>query len=151
MLLLLWQTSIFADPIRVYADITGDLLHKGHIEFFKKARNYGDYLIIGVLPDETVETYKRKPILNLAERVAVVEACKYVDEVLVGVPLRLTEEMIKEHRIDIVVHGDDFDEKTVQDQYGIPIKMGIFRAVPYTKGISTTDIIGRIEKRINSR
>ncbi len=79
------------------------------------------------------------------------EACKYVDEVLVGAPLRLTEEMIKEHRIDIVVHGDDFNESTLHDQYEIPIKMGIFRSVPYTEGISTTDIINRIEKRINSR
>ena len=42
-------------PIRVYADMVGDLFHAGHIEFIKKARAYGDYLIVGVIADEAVE------------------------------------------------------------------------------------------------
>ena len=55
--------SIFAEdrPIRVYADIVGDLFHAGHIEFLKKARGFGDYLIVGVIADENVEEYKRTP------------------------------------------------------------------------------------------
>ena len=134
-------------PVRVYADITGDLLHTGHIEFFKKARALGDYLVIGVLSDETVASYKRVPIMSLKERVALVEACKYVDEVIPGVPLRTTKEWIKEHKIDLVVHGDDFDEKTLKDQYSVPLELGIMRIVPYTKGVSTTEIIQRVNGR----
>lgn len=132
---------------RVYADIVGDLLHAGHIEFFKKARAYGDYLIVGVLSDEDVASYKRKPILSLEERAAAVEACKYVDEVFIAPPLRTTEEWLKKHKIDAVVHGDDFEEELLVDQYGASIRMGIFKIVPYTKGISTTEIIERIRER----
>lgn len=138
-------------PVRVYADVTGDLLHRGHIEFFKKAKNFGDYLIVGVLSDEDVESYKRLPVLRLPERVASVEACKYVDEVIVAPPLAITEEFIRKHQIDIVVHGDDFDPKLTNEQYGVPIKLGIMRFVPYTEGISTTEIIDRIEHRIQDR
>jgi cytidyltransferase-like protein len=134
-------------PKRVYADIVGDMLHSGHIQFFKQARAHGDYLVIGVLSDEDVESYKRTPILSLTDRVAMVEACKYVDEVIVAPPLRTTEEWLMEHQIDIVVHGDDFNPELLSDQYGVPMKMGILRLVPYTKGISTTDIIQRIKDR----
>lgn len=131
------------EKVVVYADIVGDLLHKGHIEFFKKAREFGDHLIIGVLSDETVESYKRTPIMSLEERVAAVKACKYVDEVIAAPPLRTSEEWLKEHNISFVVHGDDSDPETEQDQYSVPIKMGIYRRVPYTKGISTTNLIER--------
>lgn len=132
---------------RVYVDIVGDLFHAGHIAFFQKAKALGDYLIVGVLADESVEEYKRMPVLTLAERVKVIEACSLVDEVVVAPPLRLTEKMIRELKIDYVVHGDDFNQDLLEDQYGAALKAGIFRTVPYTPGISTTDIIHRIVDR----
>lgn len=134
-------------PIRVYADIVGDLMHMGHVEFFKQAKSQGDILVIGVLSDETVASYKRVPIMTMEERAAVIGACKYVDEVVLDPPLRLTEEWIRAHNIDLVVHGDDFNRETLEDQYGVALRLGIFRAVPYTRGISTTDLIGRIVAR----
>jgi cytidyltransferase-like protein len=132
---------------RVYVDVVGDLCHAGHIEFFKKAKAFGDYLIVGVLADEVVEEYKRTPVLTLEERVQAIKACKYVDEVIVAPPLRLTEKLVKEYKIDFVVHGDDFNKDLLEDQYGVALKLGIFRTVPYTKGISTSDIIERIVSR----
>jgi len=146
-------SSLFAEEVsqkkqkRVYVDIVGDLFHSGHVEFFKKARTYGDYLIVGVLADDVVEEYKRTPILTLDERVRVISACKYVDEVIVAPPLRLTEAMIRKYQIDYVVHGDDFNKDLLNDQYGVSLKLGIFRTVPYTPGVSTTDIIKRIVTR----
>lgn len=134
-------------PVRVYVDIVGDLFHSGHVEFFKKARAFGDYLIVGVLADDTVEEYKREPILSLEERIKVIEACKYVDEVVVAPPLRLTEELVKKLQINYVVHGDDFNKDLLEDQYGVALRLGIFRTVPYTPGISTTAIIRRIVYR----
>lgn len=134
-------------PTRVYVDIVGDLFHAGHVEFLKKAKAFGDYLIVGVLADEVVEEYKREPILKLEERVKIIQACKYVDEVVVAPPLRLTEEMVRELQIDYVVHGDDFNKATLEDQYGVALRLGIFRTVPYTPGISTTEIIQRIVSR----
>ncbi len=132
---------------RVYVDVVGDLFHAGHVEFFRKAKAFGDYLIVGVLADEVVEEYKRTPVLSLEERVQAIRGCKYVDEVIIAPPLRLTEEMVREHRIDYVVHGDDFNKDLLEDQYGVSLKLGIFRTVPYTKGISTTEIIKRITSR----
>ena len=133
----------------VYTDIVGDMFHAGHVEFLKKAREFGDYLIVGVLANDVVEEYKRQPILSLEERVKVVEACKYVDEVIVATPLRLTEELIQKYQITYVVHGDDFNKELLEDQYGVSLKLGIFRTVPYTPGISTTNIIKRIVDRYN--
>lgn len=150
--LLLCSSTIQADeskPVRVYADIVGDLFHIGHVEFFKQAKALGDHLIIGVLSDQDVNSYKRVPILTLQERVAVIQACKYVDEVVIAPPLRLTQEWIRDHQIDLVVHGDDFNQREdlLMDQYGAAIQLGIFRFVSYTQGISTTNIIQRIVER----
>lgn len=131
----------------VYVDVTCDMFHMGHINFLKQARAFGDYLIVGVLPDEAVTTYKRRPVLNLQERAAVLRACKYVDEVLEGVPLRQSQEWLLDNHIAFVVHGDDFDPAICSDQYQAAIDLGIFRLVPYTPGISTTDIISRIVER----
>lgn len=135
------------NPVRVYVDVVGDLFHAGHVEFFKKAKAEGDYLIVGIHEDEAVTDYKRRPILSMDERKVAIEACRYVDEVIVNTPIGLTEEWIKEHHIDLVIHGDDFTEASKQAHYGVPIKMGIFKTVPYTQGISTTDLIERIRNR----
>jgi cytidyltransferase-like protein len=141
------ETPLIKKPVRVYVDVVADLMHAGHVEFFKKAKSMGDYLIVGVLSDADVASYKRVPILTLEERVAEVQACRYVDEVIAAPPMKVSKEWLKEHQIDVVVHGDDFDEKAMIWWYSVPMQMGIFRTVPYTKGISTTNIIKRITDR----
>lgn len=135
--------------VRVYADITGDLLHSGHIEFFKKAKEFGNYLIIGVLSDEDVASYKRRPIMNMYERAELIGACKFVDEVIIAPPLCASKEWLLEHKIDFVVHGDDFNRELLVEQYGPALELGIFRSVPYTKGISTTELLDRVTTRGN--
>jgi cytidyltransferase-like protein len=140
-------TCVAQERVCVYVDIVGDLFHAGHVEFLKKAKSFGNYLIVGVLADDTVEEYKRRPVLTLEDRVKVISACKYVDEVIVAPPLRLTETMVQDLGINYVVHGDDFNKDLLEDQYGIALKLGIFRTVPYTPGISTTEIIKRISVR----
>ncbi len=137
------------ERVCVYVDIVGDLFHAGHVEFLKKAKSFGNYLIVGVLADDVVEGYKRIPVMSLEERAKVIAACKYVDQVVIAPPLRLTEEMVEELGIDYIVHGDDFKEDLLEDQYGVALKLGLFRTVPYTPGISSTDIIQRIITRYN--
>lgn len=76
-----------------------------------------------------------------------ISACRYVDEVIIAPPLRPTKEWLKEHHIDLVIHGDDFSKELLYDQYGSSLDLGIFRSVPYTPGISTSQIIQRITHR----
>lgn len=150
LLLLLSFTLQAAEkkPVRVYVDVVGDLFHAGHVAFFKQARTYGDYLIVGIHGDEAVTEYKRRPILSLEERKTIIEACRYVDEVIVNAPIGITEEWMKKYNIDLVLHGDDYKEDRIDEQYSVPNKMGKFKTVPYTKGISTTEIIERIQGRL---
>ena len=132
---------------RIYADLVADLFHYGHVEFLKQARSLGDYLAVGITADDQVATYKRRPILTMEERVASVSGCRFVDEVLPNAPLIIDRAWIEKHDIDLVVHGDDFSQEQMKYFYGVPLRMGIFRTVRYTPGISTSEIIRRINAR----
>jgi len=85
--------------------MVADLFHYGHVNFLRQAREYGDYLLVGVHADETVMSYKRRPILSMEERVASVEGCRYVDEVVSHAPLMIERAWIKQHNIDLILHG----------------------------------------------
>src|SRR6266700_4327034 len=136
---------------RVYVDMVADLFHYGHVQFLRRARELGDTLVVGIHSDETAAAYKRLPIMSLDERVGVVEACRYVDEVVPDAPLVLTEGWIAQHQIDLVVHGDDMDDETLDTMYRVPRELGILRTVPYTPGISTTLLRERMEKQSSDR
>ncbi len=125
--------------------MVADLFHYGHVNFLRLARKHGDYLLVGVHADKTVMSYKRRPILSMEERVASVKHCRYVDEVISDAPLTIDRAWIEQHEIDLILHGDDLSRETAEFWYGTPIKMGIYRSVAYTRGISTTEIIARIK------
>ena len=133
---------------RVYVDMVADLFHYGHANFLRQAKQFGDHLIVGIHSDEVVKEYKRTPILTMRERVDTVSSCRYVDEVISDAPLIIDLKWLNTHRIDLVVHGDDFSEHMKQLCYKVPIDLGILRLVSYTSRISTTEIIQRIEKHI---
>ncbi len=135
-----------ASQTRVYVDMVGDLFHPGHVALLRAARDFGTWLVVGVLSDETVSEYKRRPIMSLAERVAVVEACRYVDEVVPDAPYRLTTEFLDAHDIALVVHGDDISQEAVTDVFGPVEAAGRLRLVEYTPGISTTELIDRCRR-----
>ena len=130
---------------RVYADMVADLFHYGHVEFLRKARSLGDYLPAGICSDDSLVAYKRRPILTMEERAASVAGCRYVDEVLPDAPFRVTRDWIERHAIDVVVRGDDLSDEQTDYFYRVPIDIGIFRTVPYTRGISTSEIIRRCQ------
>ena len=123
--------------------MVADLFHYGHVNFLRDAREQGDYLKVGIHSDEVARNYKRIPILSMEERIAAVAGCRYVDEVIGDAPLSVSREWIELHDIDLVVHGDDFNDELYQLCYRDPIDMGIFRTVKYTAGISTSEIIAR--------
>lgn len=129
--------------IRVFADMAADLFHYGHVEFLRQARSLGDYLIVGLHGDNELQANKRKPVLTLDERVRSVKGCRWVDEVIPDAPWRFDPSWIEKYGIDLVVHGDDFSSEQEESCYEAPIRLGIYRTLPYTAGISTTEIIRR--------
>jgi glycerol-3-phosphate cytidylyltransferase len=135
----------------VFVNMVADLFHAGHVAFLKQAKQHGDVLIVGLHSDELASKYKRKPICNIDERKTVVEACKYVNKVICNTPLNIDREFINKHKIDLVIHGDDFDAEKINHFYGDIIDLNKFVTVPYTQGISTSEIIKRIEKHLSDQ
>jgi ethanolamine-phosphate cytidylyltransferase len=135
----------------VYIDGSFDLFHIGHIETLKQAKELGTFLYVGIHDDQTVNRHKGRnyPIMNLHERVLNVLSCTCVDEVVIGAPWEMTEDLIKVLGVDIVVSGsntklgpgDSVDEK---DPHIVPKQLGIFREVPTTHLLSTDDVVKRI-------
>lgn len=101
----------------VYACFSTDMLHSGHFALIKKARRLGK-LIVGVLSDEAVISYKRFPLLPYSERRAMFENIAGVYKVVEQRTLSYRENLEK-YRPDIVVHGDDWQtgfQKSVRDE-----------------------------------
>ncbi len=130
--------------VTVYADMVADLFHAGHVEFLSKARALGDELVVGVHSDADCTRMKRTPVLTLDERIAVVGACRSVDRVVPDAPLFPTQAFLESLDIDLVVHGDDWDETQLAYWYAEPLALGMVRTVPYTPGISSTAISARL-------
>ncbi len=133
----------------VYAGMAADLIHHGHINLIKKARKMGR-LIIGVLSDEAIMSYKRKPVYNYKQRKLIFENIKGVEKVIRQNSLNYLPNL-KKIKPDIVVHGDDWKKgvqnKTRQDviEYLHKINSKLVE-IPYTKNISTTIIINKLRK-----
>lgn len=133
----------------VYVDGSFDLFHVGHIRVLQKAREYGDYLIVGVYEDQVVNEQKGKnyPIMNLNERVLGVLSCRYVDEVVMGVPFDVSKEVIDSLRVNAVVGGKfsnlaaDGQESTA---YQVPKSLGIYHEVDSGSSLSTDVLIARV-------
>jgi cytidyltransferase-like protein len=138
------EDPTIAPPSRVYVDMVGDLFHAGHVALLREARRHGDQLVVGVLSDETAASYKRRPVMTLAERVAVIEACRYVDEVVPDAPFRITQDFLEEHAISTVVHGDDLSPEGAESIYGPAVAAGRYVRVPRSDGLSTTQVIQRV-------
>jgi cytidyltransferase-like protein len=132
---------------RVYVDMVADLFHAGHVAFLRQARELGDTLVVGIHSDDAVAAYKRTPICTMSERLAVVEACRLVDEVIADAPLSVDEAWLDLHALDRVVHGDDFDADRLALSYPGALSRGILVTVPYSPGVSTSDLIDRVRRR----
>ena len=135
---------------RIYIDGIFDLFHMGHVLHLKDVKeldNKDNYLIVGIISDKDAENYKRKPVYDENNRKILIESCKYVNEVMLNPPLIITEDFIKDNRIDLICHGflDNNDIEKQKDFFEIPIKLNKFRTVKYHTGISTTDIINKIK------
>ena len=99
----------------VYIQGSFDLLHHGHLKRLELAKQLGDFLYVGLWDDEMVRYYKGQqyPIVSLQERVLMCLATKHVDDVVIGAPFILTEDLIKSLNIKKVVSIKNSKEDTV--------------------------------------
>lgn len=129
--------------IKVYAYVVGDLLHIGHLKALQQARALGDYLIVGVVTDEQVATYKRRPIIPFEERVELIANLKCVDDVVEQEGKDPTDNL-RMLDVDILVHGDDWDEDFPGAEYMRRIGKQAIRTKYYPYQ-SSTKIINKIK------
>ena len=123
-----------------YTQGTFDMFHIGHLNLIKNAKRHCDYLIVGVNADDLVESYKHKrPIVPLEERVEIVRAIKYVDEVIVTTTLD-KKEVWEKVRFNEIYIGDDWKGNERWERTGIQMaELGAKLVyLPYTRDTSST-------------
>ncbi|XP_077223228.1 phosphorylethanolamine cytidylyltransferase 1 isoform X5 [Tasmannia lanceolata] len=136
-------------PIRVYMDGCFDMMHYGHCNALRQARALGDQLVVGVVSDAEITANKGPPVTPLHERMIMVSAVKWVDEVIPDAPYAITEDFMNrlfhEYNIDYIIHGDDpCLLPDGSDAYALAKKAGRFKQIKRTEGVSSTDIVGRM-------
>lgn len=134
------QTAVSGNRLRIMVDMSATLIHHGHIRLLKKAAALGD-VVVALTSDDEVRTKKGyQPELSFAERKEVLEAVKYVTEVVES-PWLITEDFVNQCRCDLLVHG--VDNSNVID----PKRLVIF---PRTEGVSSTELRERVIRAVLS-
>jgi len=125
----------------VWCNGTFDILHPGHIELFKVGKSLGDKLIVATDTDEKIRQDKgaSKPINNLCDRISMLQAIKYIDEVFYFNDRKELEGLIELYSPDILLLGDDWRGG---DVVGIQYAKEV-RFLPRLN-YSTTNIISKI-------
>ena len=128
---------------KVYLGMSADLIHPGHINIIKKASDYGE-VIVGLLTDKAISSYKRLPFMSYNMREAVVNNIKGVSKVVPQSTLDYSENLRK-FMPDYVVHGDDWREgvqKKTREKVIEVLKEwdGELIEFNYTHGISSTQL-----------
>ena len=132
-----------------YIGMSADLIHTGHLNIISEARKLGR-VVIGLLTDKAIASYKRLPLLTYEQRKIIVENIKGVDEVVPQETLDYTDNL-KKIRPDYVVHGDDWQTGVQAKTRQAVIETlkewgGKLVEVEYTKGISSTMLNEELRK-----
>ncbi len=123
-----------------------DLLHRGHVEYLDQARRLGDFLVVGVNSDASVERLKGpgRPVVPQADRALVVAALEAVDAVTLfeeDTPRALIRSLLP----DVLVKGGDYSPDQVVGREEVEEAGGEIRVIPLIRGRSTSDLITRIQ------
>lgn len=118
---------------------TFDVFHYGHLQILKRAKALGDYLIVGVSTDQFNKIKGKTCTYPDHERMAIVEAIKYVDEVIPEEKWDQKIRDVQDHNVDVFVMGDDWTGKFdfLQDYCDVVY-------LPRTKNISSTEVKEKI-------
>ena len=132
---------------KAYVGLAVDIIHEGHINILKIANSYGD-VIVGLLTDEAIASYKSIPYLNYNRRKIIIQNIKYVKKVVPQKTLDYVHNL-NIIRPDFVVHGDDWRtgvQKKTRDRIIKTLKKWSGKLIEpkYTKNISSTIIKNKI-------
>ena len=125
-----------------------DMFHVGHLNILRRAKEQCDYLIVGVSTDVVVESYKHHiPIIPYEQRAAIVEAIRYVDEVVPQTSMNKTE-FLRQRHFDIMFHGDEWKGTDLYNQYEKEFEQYGAKIVylSHTDGISSTMLRETVRK-----
>ena len=127
---------------------TFDLFHAGHIMMLKEAKTMCDYLIVGLQTDPTIDrpTTKNKPIQSIFERFVQLQACKYVDEIVVYATEKDLIDILLSYPINVRILGDEYENKDFTGKKEC-ISNGI--QIYYNKrkhSFSTTELRNRVKE-----
>lgn len=127
----------------VYLAVSSDVLHPGILNIIDEAKKHGR-VVVGVMSDEAIATYKRTPLMDTQARVRQYESLRDVDEVIVQDSLSY-KSVLDELRPDFVIHGDDWAEgpqSAIRQEVIEEMEKsgGKLIEVPYTKGVSATGL-----------
>jgi glycerol-3-phosphate cytidylyltransferase len=136
---------------RAYIGGTFDLLHYGHIQLFKNAKEYFKEIVVSLNTDEFSLRYKKiLPHYSLEQRILMVSSCQYVDTVIINEGCEDSKPAILACKATHIIHGDDWTDNSLMTQMGLTKKFMEennikFFYLPYTKGISSTFIRTTLE------
>lgn len=126
-----------------------DMFHVGHLNILRRAKEQCEHLIVGVSTDENVQTYKHKtPIIPYDQRAEIVQAIRYVDEVVPQENMDKFAAWEKLH-FDVIFHGDDWKGSNMYDE--IERKLNAVGCdmvfLPHTDGVSSTELVELIKRK----
>lgn len=127
-----------------------DMFHIGHLNLLNHAKEYCDYLIVGVNADELVESYKHKtPVINQEDRRAIVANIKAVDECVIATTLD-KEQAWNDLHFDAIFIGDDWKGNPRWEQTRVDLaKRGVDVVfLPHTEGVRSTILRPESENRV---
>lgn len=121
-----------------------DLFHAGHIMMLKEAKTQCDWLIVGLQTDPTIDRpTKNMPIQSIFERFVQLDACKYVDEIVVYATEKDLLDLLLSYKIDVRIVGEEYREK---DFTGKDLGMSIYYN-SRKHSFSTTELRQRIHQQ----
>ena len=133
-----------------YLVMAGDLFHAGHLNVLQLAKVYCQLVVVGVLTDDAVSTYKRTPVINFEERSRIINHTELVDIVITQKTLSYHENLCL-IRPNYLFHGKDWRtgiQSIVREEALQTLKTfgGVLIEPDPYEGISTTELIHRIKE-----
>ena len=137
------------DKKLVYIGLACDLIHPGHINIINEGQKLGK-VMIGLLTDEAIASYKRVPFMTFEQRRIIVQSLAGISRVVPQETLDYAPNL-EEFKPDFVVHGDDWragvQKETRKKVIDTLAKWGgKLIEIPYTEGISSTKLHAAIKE-----